>query len=77
MLEYITNCRIYHSPEQLVHIALENGRIAKIVSTLPKHANVLLDATKMIVAPGLIDIHVHGSEGANPNSGNPAHYFLF
>jgi N-acetylglucosamine-6-phosphate deacetylase len=71
VLEYIKNCRIYHSPEQIVHIALENGLISNIVSVLPENASILLDAKGMIIAPGLIDTHVHGAGGANPSSGIP------
>ncbi|MCF7832551.1 MAG: N-acetylglucosamine-6-phosphate deacetylase [Candidatus Marinimicrobia bacterium] len=69
MLTYISNCRLYHSPEEICHLALEEGKIVKILSTLPDNGRVLFNANKNIVAPGLIDTHVHGAGGANPTDG--------
>jgi N-acetylglucosamine-6-phosphate deacetylase len=66
MLTYISNCRLYHSPEKICHLALENGKIVEILSTLPQNGRVQCDAHRHIVAPGLIDTHVHGAGGANP-----------
>ena len=70
MPKIISNCRIIHSQDSLQHILLENGKIAKITRTLPETGELLYDAKGKIVAPGLIDTHVHGAGGANPTDGN-------
>ena len=69
MLTTISNCRIIDSPDEISHILVENGKIIKITSSLPKDGELLFDAKGMIVAPGLIDTHVHGAGGANPTDG--------
>lgn len=70
MINIITNCRLFNSPNELVHIILNDDKIEKIVNSIPKNTNLLFNANKKIVAPGLIDIHVHGAGGANPSDAN-------
>lgn len=66
MIRFVKNCRLYSQLKQTVHIAVNDGRIESIEYILPDSADVLFDAENMIVAPGLIDTHVHGCSGANP-----------
>lgn len=66
MVQFVKNCRLYSQLKQTVHIAVNNGRIESIEYILPDSADVLFDAKNMVVAPGLIDTHVHGCSGANP-----------
>lgn len=44
----------------------------EIVGKLNGSETILLDAKGMIVAPGLIDTHVHGAGGASPTDGKPS-----
>lgn len=70
MLKYLKNCRIYTDPERLVHIAVDDGgKIADIRRDLTPDAQILLDAGKHIVIPGLIDTHVHGAGGGDLSDG--------
>ncbi|MCK4812881.1 MAG: N-acetylglucosamine-6-phosphate deacetylase [Candidatus Marinimicrobia bacterium] len=69
MFKYVINCRPYNHPEQVVHLALEDGRIHHIEYILPKNSDVIFDAENRIAAPGLIDTHVHGCGGGNPSDG--------
>ncbi|MDX9778147.1 MAG: N-acetylglucosamine-6-phosphate deacetylase [bacterium] len=69
MEKFLTNCRIYTDPERLVHIGVEDGRIRDICQNLPPDAQILLDAGKQIVIPGLIDTHVHGAGGGDLSDG--------
>ena len=71
MKSYLTNCRLYNAPDQIVHIGIENRKIVALKADLAASDKVLLDAKGMIVAPGLIDTHVHGAGGANPTDGKP------
>ena len=66
MISYLTNCRLYNDPDRTIHIGIENGKIVELKTDLASSDKVLLDANDMIVAPGLIDTHVHGAGGANP-----------
>jgi dihydroorotase len=45
--------------EQIADVAIRDGRIAAVGSDLAKSADEVVDATGLIVAPGLIDMHVH------------------
>ena len=72
MKSYIINCRLYNNPEKLVHIGVSKGKIVEIIGKLNGSESILLDAKGMIVAPGLIDTHVHGAGGANPTDGKPS-----
>lgn len=60
---YITNGRIVLPDEVIVGKALcydgEDGKIVGVVDTVPANATCI-DAAEGYVAPGLIDIHIHG-----------------
>ena len=65
-LTYITNGKIV-LPDSVVcgkilAFDTESGKICGIVDELPANANVI-DAAGNYVAPGLIDIHIHGYLG--------------
>ena len=72
MITFIKNCRLYDHPEQIIHLALDGPYIHHISYKLPHNAAVIFDAKNCIVAPGLIDTHVHGAGGANPTDGKPS-----
>jgi N-acetylglucosamine-6-phosphate deacetylase len=72
MVKYVSNCRLYNTPNKTVHIGIDNKKIVKIKANLTDSDTVLMDAMGMIVAPGLIDTHVHGAGGANPTDGKEA-----
>jgi len=72
MITYLINCRLYNAPDDTVHIGMEAGKIVELKTDLDGNESVLLDAQGMIVAPGLIDTHVHGAGGANPTDGKEA-----
>jgi len=60
-------------PDQLVeHKALvfENGKITAIQDAAPADA-ALIDAKGNWVAPGFVDVHIHGSMGADAMDENP------
>lgn len=46
-------------------VALAGGKVAAVEDSIPSdHAGEVLDATGMVVTPGLIDLHVHAYWGA-------------
>lgn len=47
-----------HKPRQN-DIGIKDGRIVEVAETLSAEANVIIDATHKIVAPGFIDVHSH------------------
>jgi dihydroorotase len=50
-----------------IDVAIKNGHIARIAKHLdPRNAKTTIDASGMIVCPGLIDIHTHVFFGAGP-----------
>jgi dihydroorotase len=59
--------------EEVKDVAVRAGKIAKIEKNIPvNRAREVLDATGMIVTPGLVDIHVHvlpyvGETGTEPD----------
>ena len=65
-LTYITNGRIVLPDAVLADKALafdaESGKIVGVVDAVPAGADVI-DAKGGIVAPGLVDIHIHGYLG--------------
>ncbi|MHA1746992.1 MAG: N-acetylglucosamine-6-phosphate deacetylase [Promethearchaeota archaeon] len=69
MKSYIINCHLYNDPGKLAHIGVSKGKIVEIIGKLDGSESILFDAKGMIVAPGLIDTHVHGAGGANPTDG--------
>ncbi|HUG44103.1 MAG TPA: amidohydrolase/deacetylase family metallohydrolase, partial [Acidobacteriota bacterium] len=50
-------------------VAVLDGKIAQVSQEIPpEEARRVVDATGLIVAPGLIDIHVHAFYGTEPHS---------
>jgi dihydroorotase len=48
-------------------VAIRQGKIARIAANIPEsEARQVLDARKMIVTPGLVDVHVHVYDGVSP-----------
>ena len=52
-------------------IAIENGMIARIAPDIDDEARRVIEVKGKIVTPGLIDMHVHVSDGTRPDSVNP------
>jgi dihydroorotase len=58
----ITNGRIIDPSQNRYEIAdllIEDGKVARIGKNLAKGADEVIDASGLIVTPGLVDIHVH------------------
>ena len=50
-----------------VDVAIRQGKIARIAANIAEsEANQVLDARRMIVTPGLVDVHVHVYDGVAP-----------
>ena len=71
MIKIIANCRLYDKPNERLHIIIENDKIKQITPFLPKEGSLIFDAKETLVAPGLIDTHVHGAGGYNPSDNSP------
>ena len=48
--------------DQVSDILVENGKIVKIAPRIDVEGVQVIDATGLVVAPGLVDIHVHFRE---------------
>ena len=53
--------------DQLLNIHIENGKIASVDSALSTNADIIIDASGLLVCPGLIDIHSHHFYGTEHN----------
>ena len=73
-LTYITNGKIVLPNEVVCGKALafdaDSGKICGIVDEIPANANTI-DAAGNYVAPGLVDIHIHGCLGEDTCDANP------
>ena len=48
-------------------VAIAQGKVARIAANIPAtEARSVLDARKMLVSPGLVDVHVHVYDGVAP-----------
>ena len=55
--------------DELMDVAIQDGRIAKIAKNIDiTGASQVVNATGLLVVPGLIDIHGHNFFGTRPNS---------
>jgi dihydroorotase len=53
---------------ELMDIGIQDGKITQVAKNIdPKQARQIVDATGMIVTPGLIDIHAHVFAGTEPD----------
>ena len=48
--------------DEVVDVLIESNKISKIASNLTVENSEIIDATGLVVAPGLIDVHVHFRE---------------
>ena len=73
-LTYITNGKIVLPDSVVCGKALafdeDSGKICGVVDTLPADAQVI-DAKGNYVAPGLVDIHIHGYLGEDTSDAKP------
>lgn len=53
--------------DQLLNIHIENGKIVSVDSEYSKNADITIDASGLLVCPGLIDIHSHHFYGTEHN----------
>jgi dihydroorotase len=53
--------------DQLLNIHIENGKIASVDTENSKSADITIDASGLLVCPGLIDIHSHHFYGTEHN----------
>ena len=54
--------------DAVMDVAVTDGKIADVASNIDGEAKSVIDATGLIVTPGLIDIHVHAFWGTEPDS---------
>lgn len=53
----------------IMDIAISNGKIARVSANIPKdEANKIIDASGLVVSPGLLDIHGHNFFGTQPKA---------
>jgi len=61
----------FGSPAQRVDLRISNGKIQEIGPNLVSHGEEIIEADGLIVAPGLIDLHVHVFSGIGLYSIDP------
>lgn len=54
-------------------VLIDDGAIVRVGADLPAAGAHVFDASGMIVAPGFIDVHVHGAAGAMCETGDEDH----
>ena len=56
----IKSGRLYSSLESLTDILIDDGRVVSICENIPESGDMtVIDAAGLVVAPGLVDMHVH------------------
>lgn len=54
---------------QLMDVAIVDDKVVKVAQDISsKESGIVIDATGLLVTPGLIDIHAHVFVGSNPNT---------
>jgi len=67
----IENCLFYNRPHAgKQNVLIENGKIADFGVPEKNNISSIFDAGERIVAPGFIDLHIHGTGGADVGDGN-------
>lgn len=61
----LKNVRLASEADNLVQIAVSDGRIAAIGAELAQHSHTILDCEGRLVTPGLIDCHTHIIHGGD------------
>ena len=62
------------TPQELIpggHVVVEDGKIAGVGAGEPNTSGRVLDFQGRLVAPGFVDIHVHGSGGQDVMDASP------
>ncbi len=68
----ITNVRSYADPEKSCWLRVEGGRMTIVESSPPEpDVDEIIDGRALLVAPGYIDIHVHGGGGFDLMTDDP------
>ena len=52
--------------DQVCDLRIEGKKIVEIAENLPTDGQEVLDASGLVVAPGLIDVHVHFRDPVKP-----------
>ena len=64
-----------HGVDDLLDVAIAGGAIARVAAAIPEaEARLVIDATGLIVTPGLVDLHAHvalGSDNVPPDAFAP------
>jgi dihydroorotase len=57
-----------NSIDQVMDVAVRDGKIAKVAKNIDDEASQTIDAKGLYITPGIIDIHVHVFAGTEPDS---------
>ena len=68
----LTGARVMTPFEEHAWVAIADGRIEAVGDGAPPRAAETRDLAGRTVAPGFVDLHVHGGDGAHFMSGDPA-----
>ena len=52
--------------DQVCDVLVQDGKIVKIAPEITEEGAEIIDATGLVVAPGLVDIHVHSVNLVRP-----------
>ena len=68
----IANARVI-TPERIIHggVEIDGGKIVRVFAGKAPEVGNIIDAQGDYLAPGFVDIHVHGKYGAQFPAGTP------